>query len=361
VGRANGDWPLLAHSPTAPDAKGVLHPGSTSMAVDSAGSVFVACPNGTKRNLMVFKDGAWSEFMPLWGCGTMDSASARVCYFGPTDDSKASYLGSCWAPPQAPAMAPLSLASGVLFGDVVMGGAATGGALFLKWTSNSWARVGTTPVAGSVLDLASTPAGLLLAAKAAVDTFTPAGWVSTTELQVHRFDGQTLTRLEGLDARIDFLSDATLPMADVTSPAALELAPDGNPVVAWIDSRDDTIHLSKWDSAAWRSLAAPLAATPGFFIGAVKLKLGPTGAPVVAWLETGFPTSEWAADQLSRAPVLIHTHRVGAAGWEALSPTTVTLDANGPASDLSLSLDATGGPHVAWKEADRVFVARYSR
>jgi hypothetical protein len=359
LGRMYGDWRLLGRSP-APDGAA---PPVTALAVDETGTALVACADPRSKDLRAYGFGEWTVRTALPACGSahLDITNGLTCFAAMNDDRRGT-TSTCWVPPATPTWASFPVAGHVLGSSALAVAEADGiNMTFHRGSSRGWTKLGSKTVSrNSPVDLAAPSAsGMVVASIALVDKLTPQGWVVRQQVEVVRWSGSGWTVLEGLQANLDFaLVGPTAP--NLGHLVALEVGADGNPVVAWVDSTDERIHVQRWNGAAWTPLAPPLAPDERFFAYELKLELDPAGAPVIAWLESGFPTADWTQGTLVR-PSRVRVHRLVQGAWAELSAAPVSLDESSPMSSIALALDARGVPFVAWQESGWLLVAQYAQ
>jgi tRNA A-37 threonylcarbamoyl transferase component Bud32 len=146
----------------------------------------------------------------------------------------------------------------------------------------------------------------------------------------------------------------------VSSFAAIEIGPDGAPIVAWQDdtSGNSEIFLRRWDGREWKELGASAAgggisSTPGVS-GAVSLALDREGHPVVAWGDK------------SPGRQQIFVKRWTGAEWREMDGSASGLGVSqspGEAGVPQLTVDRDGQPWVAWAERNggtsRIYFKRW--
>lgn len=143
-------------------------------------------------------------------------------------------------------------------------------------------------------------------------------------------------------------------------PPMLSLAANGSrPSLAQVTS-DGRGELLEWTGTNWTQAAPPVEPTAGYLISELELAFDPLGRAVLAILELGPPQAPWAAGNAQFPSSLLRVFRLEGEAWVLLGNESVNLDPNDAASNVSLALDSSGRPHVAWQEAGHVMISRYA-
>jgi Bacterial Ig domain len=155
-------------------------------------------------------------------------------------------------------------------------------------------------------------------------------------LYVKRWDGTTWVQLGGGSLNIN-------PDRDVRgreSSVSLAVGPDGNPTVAWVESEtvtfDNLIYIKRWNGTAWQ----PLGNAP------LNVNITEDASDLSLALEaSGNPVVAWIEPSNSRRFFSVHVKRWNNGAWEALG---TTVNADRLAYDLSLAIDGNDTPMIAW-------------
>ncbi len=130
---------------------------------------------------------------------------------------------------------------------------------------------------------------------------------------------------------------------------SLALDSSGNPVVAW--QEDDgsgissNIYVKRWNGSSWvefSSTSTPLDVTPNKNAKSPSLALDSSGTPVVAWSEanTGTP---------SKLNIIVKRWNSATSAWLQIG-SSPNINNNNDAESPSLALESNGNPVVAWRE-----------
>ncbi|HZL21143.1 MAG TPA: Ig-like domain-containing protein [Polyangia bacterium] len=245
--------------------------------------------------------------------------------------------------------------------------------------------------AGAAWDVSipSPATGTVTAARVAVnmDSAPLLAW-STTRTSVARWNGTTWDNPFGM-----------LPDSTTGGPVTgLQLAPSGDPVVAWSylagQMGTPTGEVAAWSQSAWQSLLSP---SPAGVTGPLLLRVDSTGAPVVIGLGNGsfrlarYAGGSWlpidtsgtagtansvedalaidsqdrpvVVSAVSQAPTTFRIQYVAAGVWTNLNAQLISTSAT-PPIEVDLAVDATGNTTLVWTETanseTNIRVARYS-
>jgi len=125
---------------------------------------------------------------------------------------------------------------------------------------------------------------------------------------------------------------------------AVQVDPDGRPVVTWQGHLDATyewnVYVSRFDGGAWSLLGDGLMVNPSYYPDTSDLVLDVDGNPVVAWSERTSPGNS-ASD--------LYVKRWNGAGWDELGGKFEVND-DAAVQDVRIVLDPAGNPLVAWGE-----------
>jgi hypothetical protein len=159
---------------------------------------------------------------------------------------------------------------------------------------------------------------------------------------VKRLDGNTWTRLGGsLNRNPKFNSFEV----------ALDLAPDGTPVAAWMErsninlgkiSGPGKIHTAKWTGSSWQEFGPSPTKSPTKAADQPHVKVDSQGNPVLAWSELSpdanaesFYVSRWATSGSTGA-------------WQDIDIGTLSTDLSGASRSRDLAVTSTDEPILAW-------------
>jgi hypothetical protein len=200
-----------------------------------------------------------------------------------------------------------------------------------RWTGSGWEAVGgplsVSTGNTSVLDvkIQVNPSGQPVVAWSETDGM-------AANVYVKRWTGSAWAALGLLSA---------LPGNTPASSPSLQLDQAGHPVVAWRESDGTTsnIYVWRWTGSSWEAVGGPLSASAGD-TSAVRpsLELDPAGMPVVSWSE-----SDGVAES-------IHLWKWNGAAWSALGPALSAHPDNTPASRHDLEVDSRGNLFICWSE-----------
>ncbi len=174
---------------------------------------------------------------------------------------------------------------------------------------------------------------------------------SITDVYVRRWTGLTWA----------LIGNSAIPNSNLVStigyPVAMSFDAAGNPWVSILvgDVASRTVAVRRWDGSTWQEVGGALAATPAGINNNISfnaLALDAAGTAFVAWIE-----------EASGVPSIYLRQRVGTE-WKAIgNPLSARLPGRGTSviSDLSLVLDSSGTPVLAWLENGAVYIYRYNR
>lgn len=136
--------------------------------------------------------------------------------------------------------------------------------------------------------------------------------------------------------------DLTLAHDAISRSIALDKS--GNPVVAFeeSDGTQRNVYVKAWNGTAWTQLGGALDVSLSVDASIPALALDGAGNPIVAWTEGS-----------GLGPLLLYVKAWNGSAW---TPLGASLNVNGAfsASGVSIALDASGKPFVAWAEYDSV-------
>ena len=150
------------------------------------------------------------------------------------------------------------------------------------------------------------------------------------------------------------------PRADARSPS-MAIDADGRVVVAWVEKTDGAFNafVKRWDGKTWVRLGGSLNRNPKFNSFEVALDLAPDGTPVAAWMER----SNINLGKIS-GPGKIHTAKWTGSSWQEFKPSP-TKSPTKAADQPHVKLDSQGNPVLAWSElspdanAESFYVSRW--
>jgi hypothetical protein len=159
---------------------------------------------------------------------------------------------------------------------------------------------------------------------------------------VKRWDGKTWTRLGGsLNRNSKFNSFEV----------ALDLAPDGTPVAAWMErsninlgkiSGPGKIHTAKWTGSRWQEFGPSPTKSPTKAADQPHVKVDSGGNPVLAW-------SELSPDANAESFYVSRWTTSGSTGaWQDIDIGTLSTDLSGASRSRDLAVTSTDEPILAW-------------
>ncbi len=152
------------------------------------------------------------------------------------------------------------------------------------------------------------------------------------------------------------------PSGTTATQPVLRLSSANVPVIAWKESNPSgsgttatDIHVRRWENLEWKPLGGRISATSGETpADNPALALHEDGTPVLAWIED--------SDTVKR----VHVRQWNGEDWVTFDDAPGDIPESTGAAQVSLQLDASGTPWVAWDgSADgtpaRIFVYRFNR
>lgn len=222
------------------------------------------------------------------------------------------------------------------------------------WSGAGWVELGGSGSGGGVSNSAQH-------SRAPVMALDPSGhpvvaWqedvAGNTEVYLRRWTGSAWAELGG-SASGGGVSNS----AGASASPSLALQPNGDPVLAWIDSSSGQaeVYLKLWNGAAWVELGGSasgggVSATSGV-VSEVTLGVDREGLPTLAWSDDGSGTAQ------------IYLRRWTGSAWEGLlgSEAGSGLSATAGASTRPrLKLDLAGRPCLVWEESGALLGARWN-
>jgi hypothetical protein len=133
---------------------------------------------------------------------------------------------------------------------------------------------------------------------------------------------------------------------------ALDLAPDGTPVAAWMErsninlgkiSGPGKIHTAKWTGSSWQEFGPSPPKSPTKAADQPHVKVDSSGNPVLAWSELSpdanaesFYVSRWDGSGSNGG------------GWQDIDIGTLSTDLSGASRSRDLAVTSTDEPILAW-------------
>jgi Bacterial Ig-like domain len=277
-------WDLSLGAPTSANI------GQTAIAVDGLGAPVVAWPDQNHVRLARLSGGSWQSIGGDADAGlpsapmavpslALDAAGNPtvgiwdfVSQMGPPSGYVARWSGSAWQLLTPPTM-PFATSSGGPLIAIDSTGAPT------VWSNGTLQRY----VSASWLTIDLSMPNTLTYATLALDS-------QDRPVLAFRMDSGGLTTL---DVRVlvantwQAFSPSVASQVRSISEAHVAMAPDGNPVVAWIESADPLaiLRVARYTGQSWSAQLGTLNAVSGSIPARVQLAVDALGAPTVAWEE----------------------------------------------------------------------------
>lgn len=208
-----------------------------------------------------------------------------------------------------------------------------------RWNGSAWVLIGSSALSGSLG--AEAPA---LALDGSGNPVVAWRVFSTSPLfsniQVARWDGSAWVNVGG---KLDVNDSGNTDFAAFNP--SVGLTSSGNPVVAWSESDGSSrnIYVKRWDGSAWTQVGGKLDVSSAQNAFTPAIALDSSGNPVVAWNEAG--TGSAGSVYVKRWNGAVWAQ----IGFDALDVNTnATIGTGGP----SLALEAGSNPVVAWNDFD---------